>query len=120
MIEWAMLLGIRFLAGCLLALPLVPLIHARAVRLTTRRFQALTPLSVTEMEAEKDQLRAEFAMTVRRLEISLDEAKAKAADRLAEVGKKSLEVQRLKVQLEERAVESVLSTFRSLPRNRAA
>ena len=99
MIEWVMLLGIGFMAGCLLMVALIPLIHERAVRLTARRYQALTPLSVAEMQAEKDLLRAEFAMSVRRLELTVEETKAKAVERLAEIGRKTAEVHRLNTEL---------------------
>jgi len=53
----------------------IPLIHDRAVRLTVRKLQAATPLSVAEMQAEKDLLRAEFAMSLRRLEMIVEETK---------------------------------------------
>ena len=38
---------------------------------TTRRMEAATPLSMAEIQADKDQLRAEFAMSARRLEMSV-------------------------------------------------
>ncbi len=99
MLEPIMFLGIGFLAACVMMLTLFPLIHERAVRLTTRRLTAATPLSVTEMQAEKDLLRAEFAMSIRRLEISAAETKSKAVDQLCEVGRKMAEVQGLKAEL---------------------
>jgi hypothetical protein len=99
MLEPVMFLGIGFLAASLMMLTLFPVVHERAVRLTTRRLTAATPLSVTEMQAEKDLLRAEFAMSLRRLEISAAETKAKAVDQLCEVGRKMAEVQGLKAEL---------------------
>jgi len=54
MIEPIMFLGLGFLAASLLALILLPLVHARAVRLTRRRIEALAPLSVAELKADKD------------------------------------------------------------------
>ena len=62
--------------------------HARAVRLTRRRLEALTPMSMVEIQADKDQLRAEFAMSTRRLEMSVEQLKAKTSSQLAEIGKK--------------------------------
>ena len=35
-----------------------PLVHARAVRLTERHLVEATPLTITEMQADKDHLRA--------------------------------------------------------------
>ena len=105
MIEQIMFLGIGFLAACLLTLGFIPLVHARAVRLTTRRHQDAMPASVTEMQAEKDGLRAEFAMSTRRLEIALKEARAKAAGHLCEVGKKTQEIQLLKAEFGKAAAD---------------
>jgi hypothetical protein len=99
MLEPIMLLGIGFLAACLLTLALAPLVHERAVRLTTRRHRDATPTSVAEMQAEKDGLRAQFAMSIRRLEIAVEETRTKAADRHCEIGKKSAEIHRLKIEI---------------------
>lgn len=45
------------------------------------------PLSRGELEAEKDSLRAEYAMTVRRLEIDLEAVKEQASELRVEVGR---------------------------------
>ncbi len=99
MLEWVMLLGIGFLTGCLLTVALIPLIHGRAVRLTARRYMAATPPSVAEMQAEKDLLRAEFAMAMRRLELTAEETKARCVEQLGEIGRKTAEIHRLKAEL---------------------
>ena len=88
MIEPIMYLAIGFLVSMLFGLMIVPLVHNRAVRLTTRRLEAATPLSMAEIQADKDQLRAEFAMSARRLEMSVDQLKNKTTSQLAELGKK--------------------------------
>ena len=77
MIEPIMFVGIGFLVAGLLVIGVIPLVHARAVRLTIRRLQASTPISMAEIQADKDQLRAEFAMSTRRLEMSVEQLKAK-------------------------------------------
>src|SRR6266851_9091152 len=99
MIEPIMFVGIGFLVAGLLVIGVIPLVHARAERLTTRRLEALTPLSMAEIQAEKDQLRAEFAMSTRRLEMSVEQLKAKTTNQLAEIGKKSDAIGRLKLDL---------------------
>jgi hypothetical protein len=43
---------------------------------------------MAEIQADKDQLRAEFAMSARRLEMSVDQLKNKTTSQLAELGKK--------------------------------
>jgi hypothetical protein len=102
MVEPIMYLGIGFLVALLLCLMVAPAIHARAVRLTTRRLEAATPLSMAEIQADKDQLRAEFAMSARRLEMSVDQLKNKTTNQLAELGKKSDAINRLKIELGEK------------------
>ena len=102
MIEPIMFVGIGFLLAGLLVIGVIPLVHARAVRLTTRRLEALNPLSIAEIQADKDLLRAEFAMSTHRLEKRVEEIKAKATDHLTELGKKSEAIGRLKLELSEK------------------
>ena len=102
MVEPIMYFAIGFLVSTLLGLAIMPLVHGRAVRLTTRRLEAATPLSMAEIQADKDQLRAEFAMSARRLEMSVDQLKAKTTSQLAELGKKTDAINRLKVELGEK------------------
>src|ERR1041384_4048164 len=103
MVEPIMYLAIGFLIAMLCGLVLIPLVHNRAVRLTTRRLEAATPLSMAEIQADKDQLRAEFAMSTRRLEMSVDTIKNKSTGQLAELGKKNDVINRLKIELGEKA-----------------
>src|SRR5215211_7486734 len=102
MIEPIMFFGIGFLVASLLGLVLLPLVHNRAVRLTMRRLEASTPLSMAEIQADKDQLRAEFAMSTRRLEMSVEQMKTKTTSQLAEIGKKTDVINRLKADLGEK------------------
>ena len=102
MIEPIMYFGIGFLVAALIGLVVVPLVHNRAVRLTMRRLEAATPLSMAEIQADKDQLRAEFAMSTRRLEMSVEQLKMKSTGQLAELGKKSDAINRLKIELGEK------------------
>jgi chromosome segregation ATPase len=102
MIEPIMYFGIGFLVAALIGLVVIPLVHSRAVRLTMRRLEAATPLSMAEIQADKDQLRAEFAMSTRRLEMSVDQLKTKTTSQLAELGKKGDAINRLKIELGEK------------------
>src|SRR6266702_4064325 len=102
MIEPIMYLAIGFLVSMLFGLMIVPLVHNRAVRLTTRRLEAATPLSMAEIQADKDQLRAEFAMSARRLEMSVEQLKNKTTSQLAELGKKSDAINRMKIEIGEK------------------
>jgi DNA repair exonuclease SbcCD ATPase subunit len=102
MVEPVMYFGIGFLVAALLALLFVPLVHNRAVRLTMRRLEAATPLSLAEIRADKDQLRAEFAMSTRRLEMSVERMKVSTTGQLAEIGKKTDAINRLRNELGEK------------------
>ena len=102
MVEPIMYFGIGFLVAASLGLLFVPLVHNRAVRLTMRRLEAATPLSIAEIRADKDQLRAEFAMSTRRLEMSVEQMKTRTTSQLAELGKKSDAINQLKKELGEK------------------
>ena len=102
MIEPIMFFGIGFLIASLLGLVIIPLVHARAVRLTMRRLEAGTPLSMAEIQADKDQLRAEFAMSTRRLEMTIEQLRSKSTSQLAEIGKKTDGINRLKIEIGEK------------------
>lgn len=67
-IETAMVFALGFLAAALLSLALMGAVWKRAVRLTTRRVENAVPMSMAEIKADKDQLRAEHAVVARRLE----------------------------------------------------
>src|ERR1700753_4067995 len=102
MVEPIMYLGIGFLVSMLFGLMIMPLVHSRAVRLTTRRLEAATPLSMAEIQADKDQLRAEFAMSARRLEMSVEQLKNRTTSQLADLGKKTDAINRMKIELGEK------------------
>jgi hypothetical protein len=92
MIEWLMFGALGFLLGCLLALMLAPPLWNRAVKLTTRKLEATMPMSLNDIQADKDQLRAEFAIELRKVEVALEKAKEKAARELIEANKRRVEI----------------------------
>src|SRR6201986_3960542 len=102
MVEPVMYLAIGFLISMLCGLMIVPLVHNRAVRLTAPRLEASPPVSMSEIQADKDQLRAEFAMSARRLEMSVEQLKSKTTSQLAELGKKTDAINRMKIELGEK------------------
>ncbi|MEW6438421.1 MAG: hypothetical protein AB1508_14775 [Pseudomonadota bacterium] len=86
-----MIFALGFLVAGLIALAFAPVFWRRALRLTRRRLETQVPLSVEEILADRDHLRAEFAVEQRRLEMRLAEvAKAHAADR-SELGRRAAE-----------------------------
>jgi hypothetical protein len=107
MIQAIMYFGIGFLFASLIGIAVIPMIHARAVRLTLRRVENSIPQSMAEIQADKDLLRAEFAMQARRLEIDVEQLKDKSATQLAELGRKNDVINRLKIEHEAQNVEAV-------------
>jgi hypothetical protein len=99
MIESIMYFAIGFLVATMGVLIVVPLVHGRAVRLTTRRLEDAIPSSMAEILADKDRLRAEFAISTRRLEILVEQLKIKSTSQRAELGRKCDAINRLKIEL---------------------
>jgi chromosome segregation ATPase len=84
-----MFFALGVLVAGLLGLMILPALWRRAVRLSTRRLEMQTPLSMDEVLADRDLLRAEFAVAERRLEERLTrEQEARTRDR-AELGRKT-------------------------------
>src|SRR6476619_26477 len=100
MIDIGMYVALGFLLASLLALLFAPAFWRRAVRLTKRRIEATMPMSAADIQADKDQLRAEFAIELRRVEVALDKAKDKAARELVESNKRRVEIADIKTELE--------------------
>ena len=101
-----MFFALGFLAASLVALILLSAVWHRAVRLTTKRIEGAIPVSMAEIQADKDQLRAEFAMSTRRLETSVEQLKLKTTEQFAEIGRKNETIRLLKVQAEEKAAHA--------------
>jgi len=105
MIESLMYMGIGFLFAALTLLAVMPRVHDRAVRLTTSCLRATLPQSMEEVEANKDLLRAEFAMSTCRIEKSLEQLRHKSTDQLVELGKRADVINRLKINRDALKVE---------------
>jgi chromosome segregation ATPase len=102
MIEMIMYFCGGFLVASLLAIVLVSFVHQRAVRLTQRRLADAIPVSMAEIQADKDHLRAEFALSARRLEMSVEQLKAKATAQLSDIARKTEAINLLKAELVEK------------------
>ena len=87
-----------FLCAGFLALMVAPAIWRRAVALTRKRIEASVPLSLTDIQADKDRMRAEFAMSTRRLEMNIKTFKDKAAAQIIEINRNRDELKRLAVE----------------------
>ncbi len=99
MIQYVMLVALGFFLAGLLTLLFAGPFWRRAVRLTTKRLEATMPMSVADIQADKDQLRAESAIRIRRLEIAHEREKEKAARYLVERNKHKVTIAELKNEL---------------------
>ena len=88
LIENMMYFALGALVTALLTLIILPAIWKRAVRLTKRRIEAATPISLAEFRADKDQLRAEFALSTRKLEMTVESLRGRLAEQLGDVNQK--------------------------------
>ena len=95
MIQSILFFTLGFLCAGFLALMVAPAIWRRAVALTRKRIEASVPLSLTDIQADKDRMRAEFAMSTRRLEMSIKAFKDKAAAQIIEINRNRDELKRL-------------------------
>lgn len=109
-LDYFMVGGIGFLAAWLTAFMVMPAVHHRAVRLTRKKLDQL-PLSIQEMRAEKDSIRAGFAAATTKLEMSLAQLRDKTALHATDLTKKTQTIARLKQELE--AVDAALKETES-------
>jgi chromosome segregation ATPase len=86
------------LAAGLLALAIMPAVWRRAVRLTKKRIEAATPITMAEFRADKDQLRAEFALSTRRLEMNVEALRRRLSEQLRDINRKRTEVGAIKTE----------------------
>ena len=91
-IENIMYVALGALGAGLIALAIMPAVWRRAVRLTKKRIEAATPITMAEFRADKDQLRAEFALSTRRLEMNVEALRRRLADQLNDINRKRTEV----------------------------
>ncbi|MDX7950638.1 hypothetical protein P7D22_05525 [Lichenihabitans sp. Uapishka_5] len=100
MIEDALFALLGFCAAVVLALACLPLLWARALRLTRQRLALLVPWSKGEIDAERDGLRAQAAVEARRLEQQVERSRATAAARAVALGQQTVQLVRSEAALE--------------------
>ncbi len=98
LIENFMYFALGLLVAALVALIVMPAVWQRAVRLTKRRIEAATPITLAEFRADKDQLRAEFALSTRRLEMNVEALRKRLAEQLSDVNQKRTDLGLFKVE----------------------
>jgi DNA repair exonuclease SbcCD ATPase subunit len=103
-IENIMYFALGLLAASLVSLIILPAVWKRAVRLTKRRIEAATPITMAEFRADKDQLRAEFALSTRRLEMNVETLRKRLAEQLGDVNQKRSDLGMLKAERDQHLI----------------
>ena len=104
-----MTFALGVLVAGLLVLLVTPAIWRRAMRLARTRIEASVPLSRAEIEADKDQLRAGFAVANRRLEMETGRLRERLAEESIAVSRHANEAAALS-----RDKEALVGTIASL------
>jgi hypothetical protein len=94
-IQSGMLVALGFLIASLVGLLLASAFWSRAVRLTTKRIKQSMPVSEPEIKADRDRLRAAYAVKVHELETRLDQAKLERARQLIEINRRDATISTL-------------------------
>jgi len=94
-----MLVALGFFAASLLGLLVATAFWSRAVRLTTARIKQSMPVSEPEIRADRDRLRAEYAIKVHKLEVQLDQAKLERARQLIDTNRRDASISTLETDL---------------------
>ncbi len=99
-IQSVMFVALGFLAASLLWLLAAPGFWSRAVRLTTERLRETMPLTEAEIRADKDRMRAEYALKIHHQQVEIDEVKLAAARQLIELNRRDARINSLEADLE--------------------
>lgn len=109
-----MIFALGFLVAGLAALAFAPAFWRRANRLTRRQLEMQIPLSVQEILAERDQLRAEFAVERCRLELRAEQLSEQHAADLVQLGRQAIKMSAI-----ENDVKAGLAEVQAAERERA-
>ena len=96
-----MFLALGFLVASLLWLLAAPGFWARAVRLTTRRLRETMPLTDAEIRADKDRLRAEYALKIHQQQVALEETKLASARQVIDLNRRDARINGLEADVEQ-------------------
>jgi len=104
-IQLLLYFALGFLCAAFLAALVAPAVWRRAVMLTRRRIEASVPLTLDEIRAEKDSLKAEHAIATRRLEMDLKAAKTKVSELSVRLARGSKDIKAIATERETNKVE---------------
>ena len=85
--ETIMLIALGFVAALLVSLLVIRGVWRYGISLGKRRIERRAPSAIAELKADRDRLKAEFAMQGRRLQLRLDDLKTRMAEQMAEASR---------------------------------
>lgn len=91
----AMLVTLGFLLAALTAVVVLPAYRRRIERFTAESVRRVLPLTEDEIRADKDRMKAEYAMDVHKLNSKLDDAAIAAARQSVEINRRDARVHEL-------------------------
>jgi hypothetical protein len=95
-----MLIALGFLAASLVGLLLLPAFWSRAVRLTTRRMRDTMPLTELEIAADRDKIRAEYAIKMHKLETLVEQVRLAGARQQIDINRRDARINVLEAEQE--------------------
>ncbi len=99
MIQAVLLIALGFLTASLIGVLVAPALWHRASRLSRKRLEQTLPITLSEIEAAQDQLKASYAVRMRRLETALASAKQKTASQIVDNSRLQMQIAALKDQI---------------------
>lgn len=90
-----MLVALGFCVAGLITLLVAPLYRRRAARLATDALRRSMPLTEAEIRADKDRLRAEYAIAIHKLEARVEESSLAAARQMVEINRRDATISAL-------------------------
>jgi len=94
-IQSAMLVVLGFSMAGLLACVLAPAYRRRSARLATEDLKRAMPLTGAEIAADKDRIRADYAIRIHKLECNLEELSLETARQLIEINRRDAQISAL-------------------------
>ena len=94
-IHAAMLVILGFLLAALLLLVFLPAYRRRIERFTSETIKRSLPLTETEIRADKDRIRAEYAIELHKLDMKVEESSLAAARQSVEINRREAKIHAL-------------------------
>jgi hypothetical protein len=95
LLDYGIVFALGFLIAGLLGFAMLPVVWSRALRLTRRQLETGIPISMAEVKAGQDLVRAEAALELRRLETKIDSERDRRHAVMAESGRQIEMIRRL-------------------------